>query len=79
MGGVVQEESPEFKPVPPKQGLVEWLKRHLTQVLVAYDCNPTYLGGRDQEDHSSKPVWANSETLSRKYLTQKGLVEWLKV
>jgi hypothetical protein len=28
--------------------------------LVAYTCNPSYLGGRDQEDHSSKPAWANS-------------------
>jgi hypothetical protein len=27
---------------------------------VAHACNPSYLGGRDQEDHSSKPVWANS-------------------
>jgi hypothetical protein len=23
-------------------------------------CNPSYLGGRDQEDHSLKPAWANS-------------------
>jgi hypothetical protein len=27
---------------------------------VAQACNPSYLGGRDQEDHSSKPAWANS-------------------
>jgi hypothetical protein len=31
-----------------------------SQVLVAYACNPNYLGGRDQEDHSLKPAWANS-------------------
>jgi hypothetical protein len=30
-------------------------------------CNPSYLGGRDQEDHSLKPVWTKkSETLSQK-------------
>jgi hypothetical protein len=23
-------------------------------------CNPSYSGGRDQEDRSSKPAWANS-------------------
>jgi hypothetical protein len=43
---------------------------------VAHACNPSYSGGRDQEDLGFKPAWANS---SRKYLTQKGLVEWLKV
>jgi hypothetical protein len=26
------------------------------QVPVAHACNPSYLGGRDQEDHSSKPA-----------------------
>jgi hypothetical protein len=31
------------------------------QVLVAHACNPSYSGGRDQEDHSSKTAWANSE------------------
>jgi hypothetical protein len=29
-------------------------------VLVAPTCNPSYSGGRDQEDHSSKPARANS-------------------
>jgi hypothetical protein len=28
--------------------------------LVAHSGNPSYSGGRDQEDHSSKPAWANS-------------------
>jgi hypothetical protein len=27
---------------------------------VAHAYNPSYLGGRDQEDQSSKPAWANS-------------------
>jgi hypothetical protein len=26
---------------------------------VAHSCNPSYLGGRDQEDHCSKPPQAN--------------------
>jgi hypothetical protein len=25
-------------------------------VLVAHACNPSYSGGRDQEDHGSKPA-----------------------
>jgi hypothetical protein len=32
----------------------------LGQVLVAPACNPTYLGGWDQEDHSLRPAHANS-------------------
>jgi hypothetical protein len=36
-----------------------------SQVLVAHACHPSYLGDRDQEDHSSKPAWENS---SRKTL-----------
>jgi hypothetical protein len=31
-------------------------------MLVAHACNPSYSGGRDQEDCSSKPAWANSST-----------------
>jgi hypothetical protein len=27
---------------------------------VAHTCNPSYSGGRDQEDHDSKPAQANS-------------------
>jgi hypothetical protein len=28
--------------------------------LVAHACNLSFSGGRDQEDHGSKPDWANS-------------------
>jgi hypothetical protein len=31
-----------------------------SQVPAAYTYNPSYSGGRDQEDHCSKPAWANS-------------------
>jgi hypothetical protein len=29
-------------------------------VSVAHNCNPRYSGGRNQEDCSLKPIWANS-------------------
>jgi hypothetical protein len=39
---------------------------------MAYTCNPSYSGGRNQEDHNLKPAWANScETLSQIYPKQK--------
>jgi hypothetical protein len=41
-------------------------------VLVAHACNPSYSGGRDQEDPGSKPAWAIvGKTLSRKIPSQK--------
>jgi hypothetical protein len=48
--------------------------------LVAYACNPSYSGGRDQEDHGLKPIWANSShDHLEKPFTKIGLVEWIKV
>jgi hypothetical protein len=46
----------------------------------AHTCNPSSLGGRDQEDRSSKPAQANSSQnpVSKKKNHKKGLVEWLK-
>jgi hypothetical protein len=48
---------------------------------VAHACNPSYSGGRDQEDRGSKPAQANNST--RPYLEKPfrkiGLVEWLKL
>jgi hypothetical protein len=35
-------------------------KQRKSRVLVAHTCNPSYSGGRDQEDHGSKPAQANS-------------------
>jgi hypothetical protein len=34
---------------------------------MGHTCNPSYSGGRDQEDHSSEPAWANSlrDTISK--------------
>jgi hypothetical protein len=46
-------------------------------VPVAHTCNPSYSGGREQEDCGLKPAWENS--LPRPYLEkthqEKGLVE----
>jgi hypothetical protein len=41
---------------------------------MAHACNPSYSGGRDQEDHSLKPAWANSspDRISKKPITEKG-------
>jgi hypothetical protein len=46
---------------------------------VAHICNPSYSGGRDQEDPGSKPAWENnSQDYLKKTLHKNGLLEWLK-
>jgi hypothetical protein len=49
--------------------------------MPAHAYNPSYSGGRDQEDHGSKPGQANSSMRPnlKKSFTKIGLVEWLKV
>jgi hypothetical protein len=49
--------------------------------MVAYACNPSYSGGRDQEDPSLKPAQANSsgDPILKIPTTKIGLMEWLKV
>jgi hypothetical protein len=51
------------------------------QTSVAHACNPSYSGGRDQEDRVRRqPGQIVPETLCRKKtLTEIGLVEWLKL
>jgi hypothetical protein len=41
---------------------------------VAYACNPSYSGGRDQEDGGSKPdqVKSSWDSISKKTITKKG-------
>jgi hypothetical protein len=48
---------------------------------VTHTYNLSYSGGSDQENHGSKPAWANSsrDPTSKKSFTKIGLVEWLKV
>jgi hypothetical protein len=46
---------------------------------VAHACNPSYSGGRDQENCSSKPAQANgSQDPVSKNFTKIELVKWLK-
>jgi hypothetical protein len=42
---------------------------NLVWVPVAHACNPRYLGGWHQEDHSSRPAWAKK--LVRPYVSGK--------
>jgi hypothetical protein len=48
---------------------------------VAHTYNPSYSGGRDQEDPDSKAAWENSSARPdlKKPFTKTGLVEWLKM
>jgi hypothetical protein len=43
-----------------QQLLNKKLKPVMSWVLVAHACNPSYSGGRDQENHGSKPAQGNS-------------------
>jgi hypothetical protein len=45
----------------------------MCHVLVAHACNPSYSGGRDQEDRGLKPAWANSsrDPISKIPLTKR--------
>jgi hypothetical protein len=51
------------------------------RVSEVHACNPSYPGGRDQEDRSLKPAQANSlwNPISKNPSQKLGLVEWLKV
>jgi hypothetical protein len=50
---------------------------------VAHACNPSYSGGRDQEDRGLKPAWANTlrDLILKKthHKKKRAEVEWLKV
>jgi hypothetical protein len=55
--------------------------QNASQASLAHAYNPSYSGGKDEEDHSLKPVWANSlrDSLLKKNHHNKGPMEWLKV
>jgi hypothetical protein len=61
----------EGDPIPKKKG---WSARcwWLNPIILV---TPSYSGGRNQEDHGSKPAWP----YLKKTLHKKGLVEWLNV
>jgi hypothetical protein len=51
----------------------------MSQVPVVHDCNPSYLGGRDQKDFDSMEAQQIvHKTLSPKYPNKSRLAEWLK-
>jgi hypothetical protein len=50
-----QEQGPEFKPQYCRGG-----GGGACWALVGHACNPSHLGGKDQEDQGSRPAWANS-------------------
>jgi hypothetical protein len=74
---VAQDVGPEFMPSTTKLKKKKRKKTKknsiLSQALVAHACNPSYSRGRDQEDGSFKPPWANGseDPISKKNPSQK--------
>jgi hypothetical protein len=62
-----------MRPACAKQ-LARLCQKSNSQVLVAHTCNPSYTGGRDQEDRSLKLAWTNSlrDPISKKNITKRG-------
>jgi hypothetical protein len=54
--------------VPP---LLSFTKVLLSHELVAHTCNPSYLGGRNWEDHGSRPALGWRRELARPYLKKE--------
>jgi hypothetical protein len=50
----------EVQPGQDKVSTRPYLKTNRTPVLLTHACNPSYSGGRDQENRGSKPAQANS-------------------
>jgi hypothetical protein len=50
------------------------LRQQKSQALMAHACDPSYSGGRDQEDHSSMPSQTNSsqDPISKTLNTKNG-------
>jgi hypothetical protein len=49
-------------------GCIKSLRRNFLAATMAHTCNPSYLGGEDQEDYGLRP--AKEENLVRPHLTQ---------
>jgi hypothetical protein len=50
----------ELEDLETSMNLVSAKNPQVTWVLVAHTCNPSYSGGRDQEDQGLGPDWADS-------------------
>jgi hypothetical protein len=79
VGGSCQEvgkNTQRRKPVnnDQKPPATPYLLKVQSQALLAHPCNPSYSGGRDQEDHGSKPAWGNS---SRPYFEKTHHTKWM--
>jgi hypothetical protein len=70
----------DFLNSPEEEGRYESKRFHRGLTQVAHTCNPSYSGGRDQEDGGLKPARANSsrDPMLKKPITEKRPVEWLK-
>jgi hypothetical protein len=68
------------QPGPPVKILENKHDVNLRPALVAQVCNPSYSGGRDQEDSSWKPSWANSspDPISKNLQKARGIGPELK-
>jgi hypothetical protein len=85
-GSLVEEriseiESVATEPCETEKPKGKKMEKNVQELLVAHACNPSYSGGRDQEDCSSKPACANSlrDPILKNTQHRTGLVEWLKV
>jgi hypothetical protein len=47
---------------------------NISCITVTHSCNPSYSGGRNQEDGGSKPAWANTSPypISKKSVRKEG-------
>jgi hypothetical protein len=60
----------------PDRNKQNWKQKNVySQAPVLHACNPSYSGGRDQEDSDLKPAQANSsqDPILKKFITTKGL------
>jgi hypothetical protein len=71
ISGLSVVEGPKFKQQYCLKKKKKKRKRSLVPAALAY--NPSYLGGKDQEDHSTKPGQANSsqDQISKISITEK--------
>jgi hypothetical protein len=75
-------KEPSFPQSQTQSSLLTWKKQPTRKQIIslAHACNPSYLGGRDQEDlfkASPRQIVLNN-LARRKPITKRGLEVWLK-